>query len=307
MNGTRVRIPFDGEMLTFVEVAQRVGLSPSRVAVLHYQGRVIARVSPLAPRRAEFDGEMLTAAEIAKRTGLSAKTIGERMRLGRPVQGSRRGPREVLYPHEGELMTAGAIANAIGKTKSFVVYRLKRGLPLDDSVRLGRRRKERDPLTQSGVRLIGSGAGENGLRWHEDDECLFWHLWHGGDGYGECTLEEIGRLWDLSRERIRQICEEALCKIKRAAERGDKDALNAVEFFRARAAQRSREPLDHWEQAALNAPGNIELSDWSESTPTAEIARMFGDEAYANSPHLKAAQRGGVNGGDVKRSCKEPA
>lgn len=260
---SRIRIPYDGEMMTFAEVGALVGLSASQVARLWYARKPIVRTQPLDQKRALLDGEMLTAKEISARTGLAVSTVRSRMRAGMPLVRIPRGPKNTLHMHEGELMTRAELARRIGKTKAFVAYRIARGIPLDAPTRRGRKPYAEElhasvaELLESGERYIGSGAGENGLRWHEDAECLFWHLYCGGDGYGECTLEEIGMLWDISRERVRQIASIALGKIQRAAARGNKDAVNAIEFFRYKSEQRCREPLSHWEQAELQSPGGF--------------------------------------------------
>jgi hypothetical protein len=288
MSRGRIRIKFGGEQLTFVEVAQRTGLSPSRVSTLHYQGREIAKCSRFGPKRVEFRGQMLTAQEIAPLVGLSAKTVRDRICNGKSVEPIRRSSK--TYEFRGEMLTATEIGRALGKGPAFVHYRLDHGLPLDGPAKCGRKRK--DPLLESGERKISTGAGENGLYWEDDLDARVWHLHCGGDDFGECTLEEIAELWDVTRERIRQIEMIARGKIKRAAELGNKDALELLELLRERAEQRSQRGPSAWEQAALNAPGPINLALWEKTHSMSDLAKRSGRESDVDMAAVESAKRG---------------
>jgi hypothetical protein len=288
MIAKRIRIPFEGEMLTFVEVAARVGLSPSRVATLHYQGRAIAKSSRMQRRRVEFDGKMLTAAEIAPLVGLKASTVRHRISAGLPLGPIKR--EYDTFEFRGEQRTVREIASALGRTPAFVRYRLDHSLPLEGPAKCGRKR--RDPLLESGERKISTGAGENGLYWEDDLEARIWHLYCGGDDFGECTLDEIAQCWGLTRERIRQVEFEAREKIRARAKRGDKDALALQELLRARIELREQRGPSPWEQAALNAPGAIDLAGWERAHSMSELAKRSGREHDVDASAVESARRG---------------
>lgn len=290
MIAKRIRISFEGEMLTFVEVAARVGLSPSRVATLHYQGRVIEKSSRMQARRIEFDGRMLTAHEIAPLVGLTASTVRHRMSLGRPVVPIKR--QCETFEYNGEKRTIREIAEAIGKGTEFVRYRLTHGIPLDGPGKPGRKRK--DPLAESGEHRLGEprGVGENGLYWEDDIDAKLWHQWIGGDDFGELTLEEIGDLWDISRERVRQIERNAVAKIKARADRGDKDALALVELLQERSELRARRAPSTWEQAEMNSPGSVDLAEWERTHSMSELAKRSGRGNDVDASLVASAKRG---------------
>ena len=70
-----------------------------------------------------------------------------------------------------------------------------------------------------GLRLPGAGSGRELRALLEEltpRERHVVHLRFGLDGEDERTLEEIGRSLELTRERVRQICAEALDKLNRA-------------------------------------------------------------------------------------------
>jgi hypothetical protein len=276
----QVRIPYEGEMLTYVEIAARTGLSPMSVARLWYEGKPFVRTRQ-GPRVAEVDGEMLTARQISERTGLAVNTVRQRMATGQPLtRMGRRGPKTPLHEYEGEMLSRAEIARRCGRSENFVAYRIKHGIPWDAQVLRGRPSTD---ILESGVFEVSNVAGENGLYWEDDDEVRAHHRKHGGENYGELTLRQIAELWGVSHEAVRQVEERAFRKIRALAARGDSDALDMLEWMRLKTEQRSRERPGHWEQAELNAPGNFDLSTYS------DIAMKFGHVEYGSQPHVQAA------------------
>jgi hypothetical protein len=82
--------------------------------------------------------------------------------------------------------------------------------------------------------------------------------------YGVMTLDLIGQFMGVSRERVRQIENEALKKLRRAASRGDKAAAEALASLRERLE--TPEPESAWDRAYREAPGEIILRPWLAAT-----------------------------------------
>lgn len=250
----------DGKLMTALEAARKSGLAPSTVMKLAGAGKPIVRQPRKGkePRRVLHDGKLLTAEEIAPLIGMNATTVRIRMRNGKPLERiARRGMVGVVVEHEGRQTTLGQLARDTGQSSGKIYYRYANGLPLTGEVK---RKKPAPSITESGVFRVNRAEGENGLYWSDDLECRIWHLYCGGDGYGECTLAEIAALWDLSRERIRQVEHVAINKIRRDAKLGKQDAVNALMWFEMRAEQRNSEQPDHWDQAEMNSPGHFDVA-----------------------------------------------
>jgi hypothetical protein len=77
-----------------------------------------------------------------------------------------------------------------------------------------------------------------------------WHLYCGGDHFGECTAEEIAAMWGCTRQRVEQIEYRAYAKVRRLAKIGNKDALNMLEWLRQKIELRYRSKPSHWDAAA---------------------------------------------------------
>lgn len=216
------------------------------------------RPGKAAPLRAFHDGKWMTAKEIAPLVGLATRTVRERISKGLPVHRISRDYYGGLHHYAGEMRGADEIAEMIGATRGLVHYRIKHGIPLDKPVMrkpaAGAIRAVDRSLLESGERKIAAGAGENGLYWEDDLEARVWHMYCGGDAFGECTLDEIAQLWDVTRERIRQIEHGAIAKIRARAERGDPDALALQELLVERIAMREARGPSVWDQAELIAP-----------------------------------------------------
>lgn len=91
------------------------------------------------------------------------------------------------------------------------------------------------------------------LPWHRDVETrVLVRLW------GEMTLQTVGDLWDLSRERIRQLEERALAKLARRAKANPRDAA-AIRELLAACAQRRETAA---EQAQREAPALRGRQSW---------------------------------------------
>lgn len=279
----------EGKSMTARMAAIKTGLAPSTVLKLHLAGKPIVKQPARGknPRRALHNGQMLTAEEIAKAEGLAAETVRARMRAGLPLGRIKRQYRGAKVVHEGREWMVSELARKLGMSTGKLYYRVKHGLPLEGP--LPPRASRSTSLTDSGTHRIARGEGENGLYWCDDLEARIWHLYCGGDEFGECTLAEIAALWGLSRERVRQVQDKAIGKIRRAAQRGDHDALDALKCFRLRLEQLNEQRPGHWECAELNAPGHFNLTSWHESVSMVSIAKKFGHVEYESQPHVRAS------------------
>lgn len=253
----------DGKLMSARAAALRKGMSPGHVMKLSRLGLPIERRKNegRVPHLIAYKGQTLSAEELAPILGVTAETVRVRIREGRPLETQVRRAHQRLIEHDGRKQTVRQWAKELGVSRKYIYVRVQRGLPLTAPMRRGKSFSKKAPrLTESGVHRITRGEGENGLYWSDDLEARVWHLYCGGDNFGECSLNEIGALWGLSRERVRQVELKAINKIRRAAKLGKPDAVNALKWFRMRSEERSRERLSAWEQAALNAPGSFEAA-----------------------------------------------
>jgi hypothetical protein len=245
-----------------------------------------------SPKLVEFEGKWLTVDEIAKACGYTVRYINYRISRGKPLNrrpSSGRGVRRHMY--KGKLLTVREIALDLGLSTVTVYERMYRGKPLEDPAELSKSSATRSArsLMESGERELAADNGENGKFWQDDLDARVWHMYCGGDEFGECTLSEIAALWGLSRERVRQIEESGLRKIRIMAKRGNADAAAVKEMFEALSASRSLRRLSHWEQCEQNAPGNFELTSFHETNTYLDIAKKFGDVEYGTQAHVQAA------------------
>lgn len=261
----------DGKLMTALEAARKTGLSPRTVMKLAQLGRPIARRphEGREPQRVPYEGQMLTAEELAPILGVTAETVRARIRNGVPLAKRGRRTHPELIEHDGRKQTVRQWAAELRVSRNYIYARVRRGLPLDaPPLRVAKETR----LTESGVYRVDRGEGENGLYWDDDLECRVWHMYCGGDELGELTLVEVAALWDLSRERIRQIEMVAIEKIRRDAKLGRQDAVDALTWFRLRSEQRSRERMSAWEQAEMNAPGFFDTDPRGKSGQSARSA-----------------------------------
>lgn len=240
----------------------------------------------------EFEGHWLEVKEIACITGYTRRYIDYLVKKGLPLKRKRNGGGHATkHMYKGQMRTVREIAADLGVSTVTVYDRLYRGTPLESPVREKQsRRYKAAQMLESGEYATADDHGENGKFWADDLEARVWHLYCGGDDFGECTLVEIAALWNLSRERVRQVEDSACRKIRGLAARGNPDAVAACEFFRARMESLSREQPTVWEQASLNAPGNFDLTDFNDNTSYADIARKFGHAEYETQPHVVASR-----------------
>lgn len=249
----------DGKSMTVRMASLKTGLAMSTIMKLHNAGAPIERKQRRGkvPMQVMHNGQMMTIEEIAAVEGLAVGTVRDRLRAGRPLGKLKRRSKGALVEHDGRMWTVADLARELGCEKTKIYRRLKGGHPLTGPVQRARREPR---ILESGEFRLSRAEGENGLYWADDLEARVWHMYCGGDDFGECTLAEIAALWELSRERIRQVETEAFRKIRQLVIRGDKDAVDALAWFKMRAEMRSTEKPGHWEQAEANAPGWFEAA-----------------------------------------------
>jgi hypothetical protein len=189
-----------------------------------------------------------------------------------------------LFPYRNQMLSVKAIAAIRGLEESTIRWRLRNGVDIDAPNHGGK------GLDESGEFEIGSNADK--LFWEDDLEARVWHLHCGGDDFGECTLQEIAELWGMSRERVRQIEESAMRKIRVKAARGCPDAIACKLLLEERIEQMSRRRPDHWEWMEMQSPGHIELAAWEKSHSHSVVAALSGRGSDIYKDRLEAAKRG---------------
>lgn len=202
-----------------------------------------------------------------------------------------------LHSYRGQMLSAKAIAAIRGLEESTIRWRIRHGIDLDAPNHGGK------PMDESGEFPIGSSADT--LYWEDDLEARVWHMYCGGDNFGECSLQEIASLWGVSRQRVQQIETTAIRKIRARAKRGCADAVACQRLLKERIEAASRQRPGHWEWMELQAPGNMDLTLWGETHSHTMIAAMS-QRNDVNRALATAARRGGrAMRGRTRR--KEPA
>lgn len=206
---------------------------------------------------------------------------------------SSKGRAPKLYPFREEMLSTSEIAVRRGLEESTIRYRIKHGIPLDAPNHGG------VSLTESGEHPIGSAA--DALYWSDDLEARVWHMYCGGDDFGECTLHEIAALWDVTRQRVEQIQHKAIEKIRAKANRGDPDAIACRELINQRLADIARRRPSCWEWAESLSPGFIEIAAWEKTHSHAVVAALSGRGADVSKRAVEAAKRGNKAASRVSR------